>query len=98
MLKFIYDRILDRANICNLKDETLRIKEHVKNNQNVVLFAPRNYGKTSLVKSIIMPDFEKVHKKSFVLFVDLMGVKDIESLTMRLKNGLELSMKKIDAN
>jgi hypothetical protein len=94
MLKFIYDRILDRANICNLKDETLRIKEHVKNNQNVVLFAPRNYGKTSLVKSIIMPDFEKEHKKSFVLFVDLMGVKDIESLTMRLKNGLELSMKK----
>ncbi|MBL6785370.1 MAG: hypothetical protein ISQ32_03620 [Rickettsiales bacterium] len=94
MLKFIYDRILDRANICNLKEETLRIKNHISNNQNVVLFAPRNYGKTSLVKSIIMPDFEKKHKKSFVLFVDLMGVKDIQSLTTRLKNGLELSMKK----
>lgn len=93
MKEFIFDRLVDRENICDLEAERKQIKKLVEQKQNIVLYAQRNYGKTSLVKNVIMEDFRKKNKKSFVFFVDLMGVKDLDSITSRLKHGLEQSIK-----
>ena len=93
MKEFIFDRLVDRANICDLEAERKQIKKFIEQKQNIVLYAQRNYGKTSLVKNVIMEDFRKKNKKSFVFFVDLMGVKDLDSITSRLKHGLEQSIK-----
>ena len=91
-LKFIFDRILNRENICNLKEEQRRIKELIENKQNIVLYAPRNFGKTSLIKTIIIPDFKKENKKSFVFFVDLMGIRDLRGLRARMHRSLEIAL------
>ncbi len=93
MMDFVYDRVLTRENICNLKKEQKLIEKHISSKHNVVLYAPRNFGKTSLVKAITIPDFQKKHKDSFVYFVDLMGVKDMDSLIQRLKKALNASLK-----
>jgi hypothetical protein len=92
-MDFVYDRVLTRENICNLKEEQKLIEKHISSKHNVVLYAPRNFGKTSLVKAITIPDFQKKHKDSFVYFVDLMGVKDMDSLIQRLKKALNASLK-----
>ena len=91
MKKFIFDRLVDRENICNMQKERLLLSKHIKQKANVVIFAPRNYGKTSLLKNVVIEDFKKEHKKSFVFFVDLFGVKDMESLVNRLINAFEHS-------
>lgn len=94
MKQFVFDRLVERENICGLKEERKRLEKLIEQKSNIVLYAPRNYGKTSLIKSIIMPDFIARHKKSFVFFVDLMGVKDLDSIVLRLKNALENSLEK----
>ncbi len=93
MKEFIFDRLVDRENICDLEAEKKQIKKLIAQKQNIVLYAQRNYGKTSLVKNVIIEDFQKENKKSFVFFVDLMGVKDLDSIVSRLKHGLEQSIK-----
>lgn len=93
MKEFVFDRLVNRENICDLEAEKKQIKKLIEQKQNIVLYAQRNYGKTSLVKNVIIDDFIKEHKKSFVFFVDLMGVKDLDSITLRLKHGLENSIK-----
>jgi len=91
--RFIFDRLVDRENICGLEKQRSQINKLVKQRQNIVLYAKRNYGKTSLVKNVIMDDFRQKYKKPFIFFVDLMGVKDIDSIKFRLKSGLENSIK-----
>jgi len=93
MKEFIFDRLVDRGNICDLEAEKKQLQKLVNQKQNIVLYAQRNCGKTSLVKNVVIEDFRKQHKKSFVLFVDLMGVKDLDSIASRLKHGLEHSIK-----
>ena len=93
MLEFTFDRLIDRENICDLEAQRKLLEKLINQKQNIVLYAQRNYGKTSLIKNVIIDDFRKTHKKSFVFFVDLMGVKDLDSITVRLKHALEHSIK-----
>jgi len=93
MKEFVFDRLVDRENICDLEAEKKQLKKLIEQKQNIVLYAQRNYGKTSLVKNVVMDDFRKKHKKSFIFFVDLMGVKDLDSIVLRLKHGFEHSLK-----
>lgn len=93
MEEFVFDRLVDRENICNLEAEKKQLATLVEQKQNIILYAQRNYGKTSLVKNVVIDDFRKKHKKSFVLFVDLMGVKDLDSIISRLRQGLEHSIR-----
>ncbi len=91
--KFQYDVLLDRENICNLKREQARINQGIENGEKMVIYGRRNMGKTSLIKSAIIPDFRKKHPKSFVFFVDLMQVKSINSISARLRTSFEESFK-----
>jgi len=93
MKQFIFDRLIDRENICGLKNEIQKLKKLINQKQNILLYAPRNFGKTSLVKNIIIPDFKKAHKENFVFFADLMGVKDLDSINIRLNHALTTSLK-----
>jgi uncharacterized protein len=91
--KFQYDVLLDRENICNLKRERLRINQGIESGEKMVVYGKRNMGKTSLIKSVIVPDFKKKHPHSFIYFADLMEVKDMPSLVNRLRLAFEESFK-----
>ncbi len=95
MKRFIFDCLVDRENICNLKEEQNKLFQFIEKKMNVVLYAPRNYGKTSLLKNIIIPDYRKNNKnKAFVFFADLFQVKGIESIISRLTVAFERSFEK----
>jgi AAA+ ATPase superfamily predicted ATPase len=91
--KFQYDVLLDRENICNLKREQARINQGIENGEKMVIYGRRNMGKTSLIKNAIIPDFRKKHPKSFVFFADLMQVKNMSSISSRLRISFEESFK-----
>ena len=92
MKKFIFGKLVNEENICDLEHERDAILRHINSGNNVVIYGPRNYGKTSLVKNIILKKFRETHKRSFIFFVDLFNVTDEKSLTFRLKVALERSM------
>ncbi len=84
MKQFIFDTLVDEENICNLARERKTIASALEHHKKLIVYAPRNYGKTSLVKNAVLPAFKKKHKKSFVLFADLMGVKSWEGIEHRM--------------
>ncbi len=91
MKQFIFDRLVDRENLCNLTKEKDQFLHLIETKSNVVVYAPRNFGKTSLLKNIVIDDFRKLNKKSFVFFADLLGVKNLDSIIGRLMNSFERS-------
>jgi len=91
MKHFVFDRLVDRENLCNLTKEKDQLLHFIEKKSNVVVYAPRNFGKTSLLKNVVIEDFRKLHKKSFVFFADLMGVKNLSSIIGRLMNSFERS-------
>jgi AAA+ ATPase superfamily predicted ATPase len=91
MKRFVFDRLVDRENICNLNKEQEALRRLVQRGAKVVVYAPRNYGKTSLIKNVVIEEFRKRNKRCFVFFADLLSVRSLESLTLRLRTAFEHS-------
>ena len=92
MKKFVFGRLVDEENLCNLEKEKQKILKTINNGDNIVIYGPRNFGKTSLVKNIIVNRFQLTHKKNFIFFVDFFNVNDEKALGIRLKTALEHAM------
>ncbi len=90
--KFLSDVILDAENICNLEDDAKEILAAIHRGGRVVFLGCRNMGKTSLIKSKIIPAFLRTHKKSLVVFADLMGVKNLHQIDSRMQKAFEEAM------
>lgn len=91
MKQFVFDRLVDAENICNLQREQRALRAAVRQRRRVVIYGPRNYGKTSVVRNVTIAEFRRVRKRRFVLFADLFGVRSMPSLTQRLAAALQRS-------
>ena len=89
MKRFVFDRLVDRDNICNLQREQRRLRAAVHGASRVVVYGPRNYGKTSVVRNVTIAEFQGERRRRFVYFADLLGVRSMRALTQRLAAGLQ---------
>ncbi len=65
---FVYGETVSGENFCNRTQEIKELVADIKNCQNVIIFSPRRYGKTSLIKQVL----QKVKAKGILTFyVDL---------------------------
>ena len=65
---FVYGETVSGDNFCDRSLETKELVTDVKNSQNVIIFSPRRYGKTSLIKEVL----RKVKAQGILTFyVDL---------------------------
>ena len=89
METFSFHVVLDRDDICNYREEQAALLRDILAGKRIVLIGRRNTGKTSLVRSVLSPEFRKQRKNSLVVYVDFMGVKDMESIVRRMRVGFE---------
>jgi AAA+ ATPase superfamily predicted ATPase len=89
---FITDEVLQSDEICNLESELKKLKLIIKNNKKAVIYGRRNSGKTSLIQASLLPWFKENYKKSFVLNVDLLDVKDWDSISLRFQKSFESAL------
>ena len=89
---FQYDVLIDRQNICDRKSEIATLNRMVTSKQRVVVYAPRRYGKTSIIRNVIAGDFHKTHRKAVVAYFDLMDVDSLDSLARRLHTGISAGL------
>jgi Cdc6-like AAA superfamily ATPase len=82
--QFVVDRILERHDICNLKQTANILVKGVMAGRNQVFYGKRNTGKTSLVRSVVFEEFSKKNPKALTLFVDLLAVRSLEDLAQRI--------------
>ena len=53
---------------CNREEEIAELTQDIRNSANVLLYSPRHYGKTSLIKRVL----EIVSKEGFItVYIDL---------------------------
>ena len=65
---FVYGETVSGENFCNRAREIKELVADIKNCQNVIIFSPRRYGKTSLIKQVL----QKVKAKGVLTFyIDL---------------------------
>lgn len=91
--EFQYDTLVDRCNICDRKSETAAIGRMISRGQKVVIYAPRRYGKTSLMQNVLAADFLETHKGGFLFYVDFMDVIDLSSIEQRLTQSISKSLR-----
>jgi Cdc6-like AAA superfamily ATPase len=71
MNPFIYGEEVEGENFCNRVDEIGKLVVEVQNFQNILIYSPRRYGKTSLIKEV----FKRLKKKGFLMiYIDLYPV------------------------
>ncbi|MEA2081432.1 MAG: hypothetical protein U9O97_01640 [Elusimicrobiota bacterium] len=50
---FIYGEEVKGKYFCNRKSEIKELLRDIKNSQNITIFSPRRFGKTSLIKEVL---------------------------------------------
>lgn len=69
------------APFCDRAGELKELQAYAEARANVVLFSPRRYGKTSLVKRV---QYNLANKGAIALFIDFFGVASVEDVASRL--------------
>lgn len=79
------------APFCNRQKELKELKSYASSSANVVLYSPRRYGKTSLVRRV-QSGLSK--KKVITIYVDLFGVTTIDEIAKRTARSVYLVTQK----
>ena len=94
---FVFHQVIqNQRDFCN----QLQLREHLNagtlTGGRYVLYGRRDTGKTSLLKTVVIPHFLDHHQKkkqpAFALFCDFMGVRNREQVSARLRLALERSL------
>lgn len=73
------------APFCNRTVEIKELRQHALNGVNVVLYSPRRYGKTSLVRKI---QAQLANEGVLTIFADFFGVTSIDDIATQLANAV----------
>ncbi len=85
---FIYGEEVSGEYFCNREEEIRELLRDIENSQNVIIFSPRRYGKTSLIKEVLR------RAKGFLTFyIDLYPAitkqKFVEQYALGISKGLK---------
>lgn len=89
---FKYDVLIGEGDLCDRGKEIKELTERAMKKKRTVLFAPRRYGKTSLVKNAVGERFKKASSDNILLYIDLMDVKSFQSIAERLQYGISKAL------
>ncbi|KPK35857.1 MAG: hypothetical protein AMK70_04510 [Nitrospira bacterium SG8_35_1] len=78
---FYFRELPLNAPFCDRQTELAELLSHAENRANVVLYSPRRYGKTSIVKRV---QNQLGNKSLATVYVDFFGVDSIEDMMVRL--------------
>lgn len=86
---FVLGVLPPEAPFCDREPKLEGLARHVRNRGHVVLFSPRRYGKTSLVKRL----HARLPEEDFLpIYVDLFGVTRVEEVARRIAKSVYLAL------
>lgn len=74
---FVFGQVVTGDDFINRKNERREIATEIENSTNIILYAPRRYGKTSLITRVF-DDLSKKHKNFSGLVIDFFQVNSRE--------------------
>ena len=88
MKTFKFGQLLEKDDICDREKESEILSKICDGRGRAVVYGSRRYGKTSLVKNVVMKDFWDAHKKSLAIYVDYFQLESIDDASSRLQLAL----------
>lgn len=82
---FFFREISKDEPFCNREDEIQKLMEHAYSLANVVLYSPRRFGKTSLVKRV---QKKLTDRGAICIYVDFFGISTVEDVAARLAKAI----------
>jgi AAA+ ATPase superfamily predicted ATPase len=83
--------VLTGEAFCNREKELNDLLTHAKNSANVILFSPRRFGKTSLIKKVM----SVISRQGYLpIYVDLLSIVGEQDLTEKFFNAVVRSLDK----
>lgn len=80
---FLYGEEVTGEYFCNRKKEIQQLLEYINNTNKILLYSPRRWGKTSLIKEVL----SRLPQKSYItLYVDLYPVSNEEEFIQTVAN------------
>ena len=93
MTLFVYDRLIDEEHFCNFDAERRELLRAVEQGACVKLFAPRNFGKTSLIRNIVARKWEEANKENrVVVYADLFSVRTLEEISAEITKAFNVAI------
>ncbi|MFH1653456.1 MAG: ATP-binding protein [Pseudomonadota bacterium] len=89
---FRYDVLIDEKNFCDRVGEIKALAKRSRDMKKTILFAPRRYGKTSLVRNVVGSRYKKMSSNHMLVYIDLMDVQSFESIAQRIQQSLSKSL------
>ncbi len=86
---FRFDKEVSGSHFCGRKKDIKKLVGHINNGANVIMFAKRRLGKSSLVKEIFQNHLEKSMLKTHI---DIYSVSNTKELYDKLKVGIAQSL------
>ncbi|MFA4874416.1 MAG: ATP-binding protein [bacterium] len=89
MKTFKFGQLLEKEDICDREGEIKALRNICKTGGRAVVYGSRRFGKTSLVKNVVIPDFLKSQKKPLAVYVDLFQLDSMHDASTRLQVAIE---------
>lgn len=92
MKTFKFGQLVSGEDICDRREEIKLLAKVCQNNGRAVVYGPRRFGKTSVVKNVILEDFLEKERKSLAVYADLFQLGSGEEMVLRLRVALEQAL------
>lgn len=85
---FYFDVLIEDVDYCNRKKDFRELLRLAQAGRKFVIYAPRRYGKSSLVKNLVGKEFQK-KKNHLTVYVNLMEVDSLEAIGERFLQAIK---------
>lgn len=90
MKGFPFHILINKENICNYEQEQKDLLKEIFSGQRIVIYGRRNTGKTSLVQSVVIPEYRKRFKDSLIICADFFGCRDMEQISNQIRSAFQV--------
>lgn len=89
---FKFGQLISKEDICDRKEEVAFLQKICSARGRAVVYGRRRFGKTSIVKNVVIVGILSKNKKSLAIYADLFQLDSIEDMALRLKTALEQAL------
>lgn len=92
MKTFKFGQLISREDLCDRKEEIVFLQKICATKGRAIVYGRRRFGKTSIVKNVIIGSLFSKNKKFLAIYADLFQLDSIEDMALRLKTALEQAL------